>query len=52
MYFSILIQIRFILEKVLTIKNDIATIRILYETSIECTDYNYAEVYYDQRRTS
>ena len=43
MYFSILIQIRFILEKVLTIKNDIATIRILYETSIECTDSNYAQ---------
>ena len=45
MYFSILIQIRFILEKVLTIKNDIATIRILYETSIEYTElYQYGGI--------
>ncbi|MCR4888028.1 MAG: hypothetical protein K5979_02450 [Ruminococcus sp.] len=41
-----------ILEKVLTLKIHLDTIKILYETSIECTDSNYAEVYYDKRRTS
>ena len=42
----------YFLKKVLTIKNDIATIKILYETSIEYTDSINTEVYYDKRRTS
>ena len=34
-----------ILKKVLTIKNDIATIKILYETSIEYTElYQYGGI--------